>query len=114
MSEKNRDPAFLFNELEWKTNNTYDSRIFSEIPKQAGVYLIVKTDCFEEVVKHEILYIGSSKNLAVRIKSHEVYRILREIYGNTIRFYFREADNYLDEEKYLIKVTKARFNKQWR
>ena len=28
-------------------------------------------------------------------------------------FNFKETDNYIEEEKALIKQTKARFNKQW-
>lgn len=110
---KNKNFAFV--EDEWKTNRTYNEN-YSEIPNVPGVYLLVKTDLNLKTgeKKYEILYVGSSKNLKQRHARHEVLRILTEIYGSDIRFYFKEEQNYLSVEKWLIKQTKARFNKQWR
>lgn len=106
---------FVFIESEWKTNRTYNKN-YSEIPRAPGVYLLVKTeiDLKTGEQRYEILYVGSSKDLKQRYGRHEVLRILTEIYDGEVRFYFKQEENYLSVEKWLIKQTKARFNKQWR
>jgi excinuclease UvrABC nuclease subunit len=110
-----KSPAFKFIEKEWSTPDTYD-RNYKAIPECSGVYFLVHRDhnfLKSLKVKYKILYVGSSKNLKQRYRSHEVHRILREIFGDVV-FYFKETDNYIEEEKALIKQTEARFNKQWR
>lgn len=111
----NKDPVFTFVESEWKTNRTYNHN-FSEIPEAPGVYLLVHTelDLKTGSQEHKILYVGSSKNLKMRYQRHEVLRILCEIYGANVRFYFKEEADYLAVEKKLIKQTEARFNTRWR
>lgn len=105
---------FVFNEPEWNTNRTYGDN-YKQIPERPGVYFLVQRniDVINNVVYYTVLYVGSSKNLKVRHDGHEVLRVLNEIYDDVI-FYFKEIDNYLEAEKQLIKLTQARFNKQWR
>jgi excinuclease UvrABC nuclease subunit len=102
---------YKFIEHEWYTPNTFNTN-FSKPPKKSGVYIIFKTDLFRDGLNREILYIGSSKNLSARYKSHEVLRLLKEIY-DYVQFYFKEEDNYLEVEKSLIKYYKPKHNKQW-
>ena len=111
----NKSPAFNFIEKDWYTERSMDCN-YKSIPNKSGVYLLVdrkltfKKD--KVLVENTILYVGSSKNLKQRYKSHSTHRLLKEIFGDVI-FYFKETDNYIEEEKALIKQTKARFNKQW-
>lgn len=109
---------FNFNPLEWKTPNTYN-RNFQNPPFKSGVYLLVSTT-FTPIdnkgrnkTKHEILYVGSAKNLNVRYARHEVKRVLQKFY-DYIQFYFIEETNYREVEKELIKLIQPKFNKQWR
>src|SRR4030042_5329204 len=107
--------VYLFNspnlkllEKDWLTPNTYGEN-YSVIPEQSGIYLIVYFDM--ENLIHTIMYIGSSKNLAKRYKTHETLRLLK-IFYNYIHFYFKVMDNYISEEKRLIQIIKPKFNKQ--
>lgn len=104
------DSKFTFDESEWNTNRTYN-RNYAPVPSSPGVYLIVYTD---KHLNNEILYVGSSYNLKQRYLRHEVLRILQEVYGNDVRFYFKVEPDYKNVEINLIRQTKARFNKQWR
>lgn len=106
--------SFCFIEKDWKTNRTYDDN-FSMIPKKSGVYLLVNSILSKDLqsISHEILYVGSSQNLNERYNKHSTFRVLKQVYGDTVRFYFKETDKYLEEEKVLIRKTQARFNKQW-
>lgn len=99
---------FHFKEKEWFTPNTYD-RNFRPAPSCAGVYLIID---FSSYIPGEILYIGSSKNLCVRYGKHEVLRVLRRDYVY-VRFYFKEIENYKEEEIKLIRLVKPRYNTQY-
>lgn len=109
-----KDPAvFSFNNMDWKTPNTYDSENYSEVPNTSGVYILTFTSIKKNNVKYNILYVGSAKNLKQRYNRHEVKRVLSEIYGY-IQFYFIEEVNYRDVEKHLIKLIQPKFNKQWR
>jgi excinuclease UvrABC nuclease subunit len=102
---------FVFVEKDWKTENTYNKN-YAPVPARPGVYLLVNTG-FD--LQHEILYVGSSKNLKQRRQRHEVLRVLSEMYsGYGVRFYFKEEADYLSVEKQLIKQIQARFNTQWR
>ena len=115
-----KDPAFLFynsklriKELDWKTPNTY-SQNFASIPPKPGVYLLVGFifDKPSFIIKEKsIIYVGSSKNLKLRHRNHEVIRILSEIY-DYMRFYFKEYEDFRNEEKRLINIIKPKFNKQ--
>lgn len=103
---------FKFIEPNWFTNRTYNLN-FRPIPDSSGVYLLVHTNCL--TMRHKILYVGSSKCLSKRYRSHEVLRFLNNICKDNcnVRFYFKEVENYLEEEKTLIKLIQPRFNKQW-
>jgi excinuclease UvrABC nuclease subunit len=105
-----KDPAFL--PADWRTPNTYGGN-FKEPTDKAGVYLLVKPDISEQGVSFEIMYVGSSENLAKRYCGHEVLRFLTETYG-IIHFYFKEDSEYLSTEKKLIKRIQPKYNKQWR
>ena len=104
--------GFVFNHLEWKTPNTYNSN-YSSVTENSGVYVFTSTTFEENRLNFEILYVGSAKNLKQRYKNHEVKKILCEIY-NYIQFYFVEEKNYREIEKTLIKTMQPKFNKQWR
>jgi excinuclease UvrABC nuclease subunit len=79
---------------EWLTNHD------SEIPKRPGVYVILikvpKDSGFE------VLYIGSSKNLRLRLKNHKHLKS-HAFSGDKYRVYFKECDNFKEVELALIK-----------
>ena len=97
---------------EWHTPNTYDTN-FKYPPEAPGVYLFYAFKTFQDIGRDgEIVYIGSSKNLAQRKSRHEVLRMLERHY-RYIQFYFREIDtDYKDIEKTLIQVVKPKYNTQ--
>ena len=102
----------------WKTPNTYNNNYMMP-PLESGVYIIVRpilesdNELRELVMIYEILYIGASKNLSQRYNSHEMLRILRDIYG-CVQFYFKiRKKNYMEYEKILIKQYNPKFNKQY-
>lgn len=106
---------FTFNENEWFTPKTYDSN-YKYPPQTPGVYLWVNLifNHKKNAIDYEILYVGSTNNLARRYLHHEKRSVFRQLYGNNLRFYFQENDDYYETEKRLIKETEARFNVQWR
>lgn len=111
-----KKPVFKFIESEWLTPNTYGSN-YEKPPKKPGVYLIVNMKlnfrkCGVKVTP-EILYVGSTKNLANRYAHHEKLVVFRQLF-DYVGFYFREVDDYYETEKRLIRATGARFNVQWR
>ena len=95
---------------DWNTENTYDT-IFKPTPKKSGVYLIVANTFYP--FKREIIYIGSSKNLYIRSKGHEVIKKHKVKYDH-IQFYFKECEDYIEKEIDLIKSVQPKINKQWR
>jgi excinuclease UvrABC nuclease subunit len=109
--------TFKFVEEDWFTERTYNNN-FKPTPNKSGVYLLVFTPLKlpGEKLEHEILYVGSSYNLKQRSTSHEVVRILSKFseFKFNVRFYFKETDNYLEEEKKLIGIINPQFNTQWR
>ena len=110
------DQEFVFIASDWFTPNTYDPNYMMP-PERSGVYLLVypifKFNGVTHDVSYTILYVGSSRNLKVRYKSHEVLRVLQEQYGY-IQFYFKEFDNYHEVEKQYIQQIQPKFNTQWR
>jgi excinuclease UvrABC nuclease subunit len=105
---------FVFKANEWLTPNTYDTN-FKPVPASSGVYLLVRPvlDSVKKKYIYNILYVGSSKSLSIRYRSHEVLRILTETYGY-IQFYFKEEEDYKEVEKNLINIIQPKYNKQWR
>jgi excinuclease UvrABC nuclease subunit len=104
---------FVFVEEDWFTPNTYD-RNFKSTPNKSGVYLIIipHYDFNNKSVQHEIVYIGSAKDLLVRYSKHELLRFLKNR-NQYVRFYFKECNNYRAEEKRLIKLVQPQYNIQW-
>jgi excinuclease UvrABC nuclease subunit len=96
----------------WSTPNTYD-RNYKFPPDTSGVYLLFAYENFADIgVNGEIVYIGSSKNLAQRKARHEVLRMISQHY-KYIQFYFREIESdYKDIEKALIQTIKPKYNTQ--
>ena len=100
----------LTGKSEWFTENTYNIN-FKKTPNKSGVYFLVGIN-FIPITK-EIIYVGSSKNLKKRYMNHEVIRNESSNY-DFIKFYFIECDDFLTEEKKLIKKIQPKLNKQWR
>lgn len=109
------EKSFAFNPEEWNTPNTYNFN-FKQPPNKSGVYLLVKAEILtghkSRYVKHEILYVGSSRNLKKRYNSHEVLNMLQKQH-DYIQFYFKEVDNHFEIEKELIKLIQPKYNKKW-
>jgi excinuclease UvrABC nuclease subunit len=107
----------------WNTPNTYNKE-YKPLPNASGVYLLVLREFLfkkHEIgmyMKQKILYVGSSQNLSNRCENHPVKeKILKDnklLSGVSVACYFKECDNYKEEERRLIKLTQARYNKQWR
>lgn len=96
---------------DWHTPNCYSDAV--DPPNKSGVYLIVKYDgsFTAEEQNKEIIYVGSSKNLSARLRSHEVYKIARALLPDAyINFYFREAELFKEYEKELIQKISPAIN----
>lgn len=110
-----KDPAikdFLFNR-HLPTPNTYNEN-FDIPPEKPGIYYLVVPKLFVcDGIEFQIMYIGSSKNLARRYDRHAIKRLLTAIYGY-VQFYFIETEDYIDVEKLLIKLYKPKFNIQYK
>lgn len=105
---------------QWSTPNTYGKN-YSPLPEKCGVYLLVRREFFindNTRMRTKILYVGSSKNLYKRCSEHPVKtRIIKDyvgLHGFDVACYFKECENYKEEEKQLIRTSQARYNKQWR
>ena len=89
---------------DWHTPNCYSDAV--DPPSKSGVYLIVKHDGVFTSGKPnmDIIYIGSSKNLASRLRSHEVYKIASLLLPDVfINYYFHETELFREYEKELIR-----------
>jgi excinuclease UvrABC nuclease subunit len=98
-----------FNATTWWCRNTYDTN-FRNYPETGGVYIITTYDL--DTHERTILYIGSAKNLKVRLKAHEVKRMLHYFY-DYIAVFFLEFDDFRQVEKELIRKYRPQFNKQF-
>jgi hypothetical protein len=105
---------FVFNPMEWFTPNTYDVN-FKMPPNECGVYLIAVPliNHVERKIDYDIQYVGSTKHLSVRYKSHEVFRMIR-ISEPSAQFFFKQEIKYKDVEKEMIKMIQPKYNSQWR
>lgn len=97
---------------EWYTPNTYDAN-FKTPPESPGVYLFYAFEKYSDIgLNGQIVYIGSTKNLAQRKCRHEVLRMIHRHY-RYIQFYFREIPtDFKDIERTLIQVVKPIYNTQ--
>lgn len=96
---------------DWHTPNCYSDA--ADPPNKAGVYIIVKySGSFANgIPDKEIVYVGSSANLSVRLRSHEVYRIAKALLPDSyINFYFCETGSFKAYEKELIRKINPRIN----
>lgn len=113
--------AEVINLKEWDTPNTYD-RQYRALPETGGVYLLALREFLFNstgiVVKQTISYVGSSGSLSERCNNHPVKNKILSNHkvsvGADVACYFKVCDNYKEEEKRLIKLTQARYNRQWR
>lgn len=95
-------------EKSWLTPNTYCLN-FASPPARPGVYLFVVYTSPGDF--GNIVYIGSSQNIALRYRGHPVKGHLYMNYWY-VRFYFQPCENPKDIEKALIKKWKPKFNIQ--
>lgn len=102
------DDVFI-REQDWETPNTYDNN-FQPVPEKSGVYLLVHWPL--DGRSKEILYVGCAKNLKQRYEKHEVLRTLCNVF-DYIRFYFKETEDYIKNEKFLIQAIRPKFNTQY-
>lgn len=94
---------------EWHTPNTYDNN-FKSFPHAPGVYVI--TRYCRDTHSAEILYIGSTKDIAGRLSRHEIRKVLSHFY-DYMPIYFYECDNYKTLERQLIKRHRPEFNNHY-
>lgn len=99
-------------EEDWFTPHTYN-RNYKKIPESAGVYLILGCQDVFDMHKREVVYIGSSKNLAQRYRVHDTIPKIRLKY-RWIFFYFKETEDYISFEKELIFKFNPKFNIKYR
>jgi excinuclease UvrABC nuclease subunit len=109
---------FVFKPSKWFTERTYDTN-FMCLPDKPGVYLIVIRDMRNISIgkmRHKVMYVGSSKNLKNRCYRHDVEKQINSDLPPMVDavIFFLPCENYIEEEKRLIKLTQARYNKQWR
>jgi excinuclease UvrABC nuclease subunit len=109
-------------ELRWKiVSYTRHSSRF--VPARSGVYLVVKPTRFLGVIQEtEILYIGKSRNLQLRMKQHlnprsEHNKSLNQANGRgKFEFWydFFSPEQISDAEKFLIQNLNPKYNLIWR
>lgn len=101
---------FDFDINEWPTQDTYNGNC-TLLPGSPGVYLIVATDMLDKhkTMQQEIVYIGSSRNIKKRVKTHPVVRVVKA-YHFSVSVHFKECGNYLQIEKELIGKYNPRIN----
>lgn len=108
-----KDRFFRHTRSKWLTPNT-DNKNYQTPGDEPGVYYI--TLCFYSlgsVSPENIVYVGSSTNLRVRYKSHQVFRKIFELYDKPIvRFYFLPmGKGFYDYEIKLIRKLSPPMNK---
>ncbi len=95
--------GFVFSE--W-TAATINYSTWEDPPDKPGVYVILFKDINYESDTHctvHILYVGSSKSLSKRYKSHNLLGALNKKYGR-VEFYFKVTKSFISKEKSLIKL----------
>lgn len=98
---------------EWHTPDTYDPN-YAKPPKVPGIYCLIlwRNLMYRDKVTHELVYIGASKNLSNRHKTHEVIENVYMSYPSSlVQFYFKETRNCWEEEKYLIREYQPLLNR---
>jgi len=81
-----------FNKNDWKTPNSYGEE-YQKLPSAAGIYLLAlcsfrrNKKTFKASVRHKVLYVGQSTNIANRIESHPVLRELKERFDKRLESY---------------------------
>lgn len=98
---------------DWPTPNTYSNR-FAMPPKSPGVYVFFGhqkgLSWMDTLVpEYECLYVGSSVNLYHRYGGHELRRADRYWW---LGFFFKESENYYNDEISLIKILRPSLNIQ--
>ena len=102
-----RDQPYIeYNFKNWESTSRYS---YSEPPQNPGVYVFAKPEIIDGKTKHQILYIGSTKNIFKRYAGHEKRSIIKKNEG-FYRFYFMECDDYIQKEKELIKKLQPKYN----
>lgn len=92
----------------WKTSDTYGHENYTETPKKPGVYAIIFLN--RKTNKWRLVYIGSTINLAIRRKTHNIMRT----FWVKACFYFMECEDYFETEKELIRRMKPILNKAYK
>lgn len=94
----------------WNCFNTYDKN-YKSITHKSGVYLFVSVNLLTGDKK--IVYVGSSTDLLLRYKSHNVRNKIESDGGRFAIFYFKEMEKgFYDFEIKLIKALSPIFNTQ--
>lgn len=99
--------------VEWHTPHTYDSN-YRAAPKFPGVYCLImwRDLSYAKKTARELIYIGASKNLSQRNKTHEVIENVYASYPSSfIQFYFKETLHCWEEEKELIRMYQPLLNR---
>jgi hypothetical protein len=100
---------FLHNDG-WQSPNTYDGRVYAEIPDAPGVYLML---CFEaaSMAPRGVGYVGSSIRLARRLMTHNVRpKIERDGYWTQLWFKRLPAHSIRSVEKAYIEALDPAYN----
>ena len=94
----------------WSCHNTYDPN-YKDVPVKSGVYFFVKLNMV--TWQRDMVYVGSSTNLAVRYKAHLIKDKIEKEKDYMFLFYFKEMKKgFYDYEIKLIKALQPELNKQ--
>lgn len=98
----------------WKTPNTCDED-YGALPKGSGIYLFVWVRWIGTEIKHDILYVGQSTNIAQRMIRHDIKELCEQQY-DYVRVYFRRCpqNKLRTRERNLIRRLNPPFNLQHR
>lgn len=93
---------------EWRTQNTYTER-FDYPENKPGVYFFLGIKNKDPLNDIELIYIGSSKNIKQRKQGHDLLKKIKGQYDH-VHLYFKYCNNYILEERKLIKQFNPKFN----
>jgi excinuclease UvrABC nuclease subunit len=97
-----------FNPEEWFSPETYKDN-FAPLPFGPGIYLFCQIDWNPKPVIFRPLYVGMSRNIALRCRGHEIKSLLPD--DEYIRTYFQPHNENLREiERQYIRAYNPPFN----
>lgn len=112
-NQESSDKPREFNLNGWFTERCYSSERFAPIPKGPGLYALLDFDVSSQPLTWRVLYIGMSKNIRRRLRTHAIFAELNKVID--VFVYFKPLnENLRTTERGLIKKFNPPYNIQHR